>query len=147
MVEHFVIDYHCSIAHHQAHSFCFLAFDFCRFCVVIRFFHPSQNGQWPPTSKDFLSQILSITFIFLIFPIFFLRKSQYFPFWMFSAEQGHFWYHFYNVFGMTRSLTGGLNPGPPTLEVSTIPLGYQGGGSWLGDWTRDLPHSKPALYH
>ena len=50
-----------------------------------------------------------------------MRKSQYFPFWMFSAIQGHYWYHFYNVFGMTRSLTG--------------------------DWTRDLPHSKPALYH
>ena len=43
----------------------FLAFDFCRFCVVIQFFHPRHNGQWPPTSKDFLSQILSITFIFL----------------------------------------------------------------------------------
>ena len=40
---------------------------------------------------------------------------------MFSAKQGHYWYHFYNVFGMTRSLTG--------------------------DLTRDLPHSKPALYH
>ena len=25
----------------------FLAFDFCRFCVVIRFFHPRHNGQWP----------------------------------------------------------------------------------------------------
>jgi len=23
---------------------------------------------------------------------------------MFSAKQGHYWYHFYNVFGMTRSL-------------------------------------------
>jgi len=22
-----------------------LAFDFCRFCVVIRFFHPRHNGQ------------------------------------------------------------------------------------------------------
>ena len=38
---------------------------------------------------------------------------------MFSAKQGHYWYHFYNVFGMTRSLTG--------------------------DWTRDLPHSKHNL--
>ena len=27
--------------------FCFLAFDFCRFCVVIRFVHPRHNGQWP----------------------------------------------------------------------------------------------------
>ena len=25
---------------------------------------------------------------------------------MFSAKQWHYWYHFYNVFGMTRSLTG-----------------------------------------
>ena len=40
---------------------------------------------------------------------------------MLSAKQGYYWYHFYNVFGMTQSLTG--------------------------DWTPDLPHSKPALYH
>ena len=38
-----------------------------------------------------------------------------------SAKQVYYWYHFYNVFGVTRSLTG--------------------------DWTRDLPHSKPALYY
>ena len=43
----------------------FLAFDFCRICVVIRFFHPRHNGQWPPTSTDFLSQMLSITIILL----------------------------------------------------------------------------------
>ena len=47
---------------------------------------------------------------------------------MFSAKQGHYWYTFYNVFGMTRSLTGGLNPGPPAIEASTLPLGYRGGG-------------------
>ena len=82
------------------------------------FFHPRYNGQWPPTWKDFLSQMLSITYIVLSY---FLRKSQYFPFWIFSAQQGHYWDHFYNVFGMTRSLTG--------------------------NWTRDLPHSKPTLYH
>ena len=43
----------------------FWAFDCCRFCVVFRFSHPRHNGQWPPISKDFLSQILSIIFIFL----------------------------------------------------------------------------------
>ena len=37
---------------------------------------------------------------------------------MLSAKQG---YHFYNGFGMTRSLTG--------------------------DWTWDRPHSMPALHH
>ena len=83
--------------------FVFLAFDFCQFCVVIRFFHTCHNCQCPQTSKDFLSQIVSITFIFLSS---FLRKSQYFSFLMVSAKQGHYWYHFQNVFGMTRSLTG-----------------------------------------
>jgi len=29
------------------------------------FFHSRHNGQWPPTSKDFLSQILSIICIVL----------------------------------------------------------------------------------
>ena len=53
-------------------------------------------------------------------PILILEKEPVFPFLMFSAKQGNYWYHFYNVFGMTRSLTG--------------------------DWTRDLPHSKPASY-
>ena len=59
-----------------------------------------------PTSSDFegfLSQILSITF-FVLSLLF--RKSQYFPFLTLSAKQGNYWYHFYNVFGMTRSLTG-----------------------------------------
>jgi len=36
--------------------FIFLAFDCCRFCVVIRFFHPHHNGQWPPISKDFYTR-------------------------------------------------------------------------------------------
>ena len=51
---------------------------------------------------------------------------------MFSAKQGNYWYHFYNVFGMTRSW--GMNPGPPALEASTIPLGYRGGGSVVIDF-------------
>ena len=95
----------------------FLAFDFCRFCVVIRFFHPLHNGQWPPTSKDFYTKYYPLHYCLILI----LEKSQYFPFSMLSAKQGYYWYHFYNVFGMTRSLTG--------------------------DWNRDLPHSKPALYH
>ena len=56
-----------------------------------------------------------------LFSVFILEKEPVFPFLMFSAKQESYWYHLYNVFGMTRSLTG--------------------------DWTRDLPHSKPALYH
>ena len=63
-----------------------------------------------------------------------------------------------------RVLDWGLNPGPPALDASTLPLGYREGGPWLGieprtsrtrsqysttrlsrrrsltgDWTQDLP--------
>ena len=95
----------------------FLVFDFCRFCVVIRFFHPRHNGQWPPTSKDFYTRSYPLHYFLILI----LEKESVFPFSMLSAKQGNCWYHFYNVFGLTRSLTG--------------------------DWTWDLPHSKPALYY
>ena len=96
----------------------FLAFDFCRFCVVIRFFIPATTANELRLRMIFYPRFYPLHLFFLSW---FLRKSQYFPFWIFSAKQGHYWYHFYNVFGMTRSLTG--------------------------DWTRDFPHSKLALYH
>ena len=95
----------------------FLALDFGRLCVVIRFFHPRHNSQWPPTSNDFYTRSYPLRYFLILI----LEKEPVFPFLMFSAKQVNYWYHFYNVFGMTRSLTG--------------------------DWTRDLPHSKPALYH
>ena len=85
--------------------------------LVIRFFHPRHKGQWPPTLKDFYPRSYPLHFN----PILILEKESVFPFLMLSAKQGKYWYHFYNVFGMTRSLTG--------------------------DWTWDLPHSKPAIYH
>ena len=91
-----------------------------RLLSVVRghwFFHPRHNGQWPPTSKDFYTRSYTLHYFLILF----FRKSQYLPCSMLSAKQGHYWYHFYNAFGMTRSLTG--------------------------DWTWDLPLSKPALYH
>ena len=44
---------------------------------------------------------------------------------MFSAKQGNYWYHFL----YDAVLDWGLNPGPPALEASTIPLGNRGGGT------------------
>ena len=77
-----------------------LAFDFGRFCVVIRvFFIPATTA-----NEGFLYQILSISIF------------SYLNSWE-RASTGTI----YNVFGMTRSLTG--------------------------DWTRDLPHSKPVICH
>ena len=67
------------------------------------FLYPRHNSQWSLTSKNFLSQMLSITFFCLILA---LEKEPVFPFYlMLSAKQRKYWYHFYNVFGMTRSLT------------------------------------------
>ena len=90
-----------------------LSFDFCPFCVVIRFFHPRHNSQWPP--KDFYTRSYPLHYFLILI----LEKEPVFPFSMLSAKQGNYWYHFYNVFGMKRSLTG--------------------------DWTRDLQHSTTRL--
>ena len=49
------------------------------------------------------------------------ERASIYPFQCWVLNKGTTWYHFYNIFGMTRSLTG--------------------------DWFRDLPHSEPALYH
>ena len=68
----------------------FLEFDFCRFCVVVRFFHPRHNGQWPPTLNDFYTRSNPLHY----FPILILLKEPVFPFSMLSAKQGNYWYHF-----------------------------------------------------
>ena len=52
----------------KCRDYLFYLFISVRLLSVLRrhsVFHPRHNGQWAPTSKDFLSQILSITFIFL----------------------------------------------------------------------------------
>ena len=101
-----------------------LACDFCRLCGAIRFFHPAT------TANDLrLRRIAIPDFIhYIYFPILILEEEPVFPFWMLSAKQGNYWYHFYYDFGMTRSLTGDWTPGPPALEASTLPLYYRGGG-------------------
>ena len=43
---------------------------------------------------------------------------------MLSAKQWSYWYHFYIVF--VAVLDWGMNPGRPTLEARTLPLGYEG---------------------
>ena len=64
--------------HVRYFTFFVLAFDFCRFCVIIRFVHPRHNGQRPPTSKDFYPRFYPLHFLSYLL---FFRKSQYFPFY------------------------------------------------------------------
>ena len=75
-----------------------------------------------PMTSDFEGFSIPDFIHYIYFPI--LRKSQYFPFLIFSAKQGHYWYHLFNAV-----LDWGLNPGPPSLDASSLSLGYRGGGS------------------
>ena len=106
------------------------------------FFHPRHNGQWPPTSKDFYIRSYPLHYFLILI----LEKEPVFPFSMLSAKQGNYWYHFYNVFGMTRSLTEDWTRTSRTRSQHYITRLLRR-RSLAEDWTRDLPHSKPALYH
>ena len=55
---------------------------------------------------------------------------------MLSAKQGNYWYHFYNDFGTSAVLDWGLNPRPPALEASTLPLGYREDGGILSEYVQ-----------
>ena len=83
----------------QSSNFVFLVFDFWH-----SFF--SSPPQRPMTS-DFEGFPIPDFIHYIYCPIFILEKEPVFPYFlMFSAKQGNYWYHFYNVFGMTRSLSG-----------------------------------------
>ena len=72
-----------------------------------------------PPQRSMTSDILGFSipdFIhYIYFPILILEK------------QGHYWYHLKRLW-YDAVLDWGLNPGPPALEASTLPLGYRGGG-------------------
>ena len=46
--------------------------------IVIRFFHPRHNGQWPPTSKDFYTRSYPLHYFLILI----LEKEAVFPFSM-----------------------------------------------------------------
>ena len=56
-----------------------------------------------PSQRPMTSDFEGFSIHFIIFPILILEKEPVFPFLMLSAKQGNYWYHFYNVFGMTQS--------------------------------------------
>ena len=46
--------------------FCLVFWGVCWFCVIIRFFHPHHNGQWPPTSKDFYTRSYPLHYFLIL---------------------------------------------------------------------------------
>ena len=105
---------------------CFLAFDICRFCMVIRFFHPRHNGQWSPTSKDFYPRFYPFHFLTILI----LEKEPVFPLFNVQCQTRELLVPFLERLWYVAVLDWGLNPGPPAPDASTLPLGYRGGGTF-----------------
>ena len=59
-----------------------------------------------PMTSDFEGFSIADFIHHIYVPILILEKKPLFPFLMIIAKHGNYWYHFLNVFGMTRSLTG-----------------------------------------
>ena len=59
-----------------------------------------------------------------------MRKSQYFPFDA-ECQTRELLVPFLLRLWYDAVLVRGLNPGPPALEASTLPLGYRGGGEFI----------------
>ena len=53
-------------------------------------------------TSDFHPRFYPLLFLSILI----LEKESVFSLILLSAKQENYWYHFYNVFGMTRSLTG-----------------------------------------
>ena len=90
-----------------------LAFDFCRFCVVIRFFRPAT------TANDLRLRRIFYPRLYPLDCISYLNSSK---------RASIILVPFLLLLWYDEVLVGGLNPGPPALESGTLPLGHRGGG-------------------
>ena len=64
---------------------------------------------------------------YIYFPILILQKEPVFPFNV-ECQTRELLVPFLSRLWYDAFLVGRLNPGPPALEASTLPLGYRGGG-------------------
>ena len=81
-----------------------------------------------PMTSDYEGFSIPDCIHYICFPILILEKEPVFPFWCWVPKKRtpgtillRLWYD--------AVLDWGLNPGPPALEASTLPLGYR-----RGDW-------------
>ena len=117
-----------------------LAFDFCLFCVVIRFFHPRHMTS---DLEGFLYQILSITLFSYLNS---WERASIFPFecWVLNKSTTGTIFITYFVW---RGPWLGIEPGTSLTQSHHSSTRLSRRRSLTGDWTRDLPHSKPTLFH
>ena len=83
---------------------------------------------------DFIHYIFCLSLI--------LEKEPVLPFLMLSAKQGH-----YTGTIFITSLVWWIEPGTSRTRSQYYTTRLSRRRSLTGDWTRDLPHSKPVLYH
>ena len=121
---------------------CFLAFDFCRFWEVIRFF---QSAPQRPMTSGF--ERFSIPDFNPLHKFSYLNsweKSQYFPFECSVLNKGTTGTIFITSLVWCCPWLG-IEPGPPALEASILPLGYREGG-WLTVGLRIVYLANPFFY-
>ena len=106
-------------------GFLFFCSTFCWFYVVIRFFHPHHNSQWPPTLKDFFPRFYPLHLFSYLNS---WERYSIFPFECSVLTKGTTQVPFLKRLWYDAVLDWGLNPGPTALDASTLPLGYQGVG-------------------
>ena len=80
----------------------FVLFFSVRLLSVLRGHSVFSSPPQEPMTSDFYTRSYPLHYFLILI----LEKEPVFPFSMLIAKQGNSWYHFYNVFGMTRSLTG-----------------------------------------
>ena len=89
------------------------------------FFIPAKRAM----TSDFEGFSIPDFIHYIYFPTLILEKEPVFPFLMFSAKQGNYLVPILFITSLVGTvLDWGLNPGPPALDVRTLPLGYRGGG-------------------
>ena len=101
----------------------FLAFDFCRFCVVIRFFHPATTVNDLRLRRIFYPRLYPLHLFSVLNS---WERASIFPFECSVLNNGTT----FITSLVWRSPWLGIEP--PAFEASTLPLGYQGGG---GHWS------------
>ena len=115
----------------------FLAFDFCRFCVVIRFF--SYRPQRPMTS-DFEGFSIPDFIHYIYFSILILEKEPVFPCLMFSAKQGNYLVKF--IFIITslvwRGPWLGIEPGTSRTRCQHSTTRLSRRRSHVSDWLKRI---------
>ena len=106
----------------------FLAFDFCRFCVIIRFFIPATTANDLRLRRIFYPRFYPLHLFSYLYS---WERASIFPFECSVLNKGTTGTIFITSLVWLGVHDCGLNPGPPALDASTLLLGYRWGGSTL----------------